>query len=334
MQWFFAAAFLLFATILPGQSRNTQRTILDRLESADYGDRAWGAYRAAEEGRTELVPKIIPLLGLRDPRLQAVAFDALIRLGADMPKLPPIEIVAAQQLDPVVIVLSRHPERHTDFLLRLLDRPLTSVQWEAINSLLCTAPPHGFAARLLREWKIKFVLTVHGKTAYARWPEGSGDGAIVLGPDRGPTFAGFPPIFSYALHRFIESGDNALVKEPVPIYFGRGQTYIPDTSDVDREAAPFDYLRYLAGTAKNDPTVRLPSDPKFEWVDADKYGADAAQLLEGVRKTVRVIVERLMDRGLLTAAEARSGPQIEVTVYDARGTRGARLPMIDWRLRR
>jgi hypothetical protein len=332
MKWCIATALLISATARPALSQASERKILDQLESPDYGDRAWGAYRAGEEGLAQFIPKIVPLLSLSDPRLQAVAFDALIRLRADIPKLPPIEIMEARQLDPLLILLSLHPERHTGLLMRLLDRPLTGTQWTAVNSLLCAAPPPGFAGRLLGQWKMTFTVTVQGKAPHTE--RFHRDGAIVLGPVRGPAFVGFPPIFSYAIHRFIESGDNVLVKEPVPVYFGRGQTYIFDNSDVDRATVSFDYLRYLAGVAKDDPGVQLPSDPKFEWVDDEKYRSDTAVLLEAIRKPVSVILQRLRDRGLLTAAETRLGPRIEVTVYDARDTHLTALPKVDWRLRR
>ena len=329
MGWFPVAALLISAAGLPAQSRDTERKILDQLDSNDYAELAWGAYSAGEEGLTQLTPKIVPLLGLRDPRLQAVAIDALIRLRADVPEQSLVELVETGQLDPVLILLSRNPERHTDFLMRLLDGPLTGLQWVAVNNLLSAEPPPGFAAKLLREWKIKYTLTVHEKSPYASLGEGSGFGSMGV---RGKTdsFPGFPPIFVDTIHQSFETGDSVLVQEPFPLYFRRGQTYTSDSADVNRDALRPGYVRYLARAAKDDPAVRLPSKPQFEWVDSDKYRSDAAGLLEAIRRPVKVIVDRLIALGLLTDSDAGSGPKLDVRVYDARGSHAVPLPMIDW----
>ena len=325
------AALLISAARLPAQSRDTERKIVDQLDSHDYAELAWGAYSAGAEGLTQLTPKIVPLLSLRDPRLQAVAIDTLIRLRADVPEQSLVELVETRQLDPALILLSQNPERHTDFLMRLLDGPLTGLQWVAVNNLLSAEPPPGFAAKLLREWKIRYTLTVHDKAPYLATAEGSGFGSGERG--KADSFTGFPPIFVHTIHRFFDTGDSVLVQEPFPLYFRRGQTYIFESADVNRDALRPSYLRYLARAGKDDPAVRLPSKPQFEWVDSDKYRSDAAGLLEAIRRPVKVVVDRLIARRLLTKSDAGSGPTLDVRVYDARGSRAVPLPMIDWNFR-
>ena len=313
---------------MPAQSQDTQRKILDQLDSPDYAELAWGAYRAGEEGLTQLSPKIVPLLGLRDPRLQAVAIDALIRLRADVPEQALVELVETGQLDPALILLSRNPERHTDFLMRLLDGPLTGLQWVAVNNLLSAEPPLGFAAKLLREWKISYTLTVHDRAPYLPMAEGSGFGSG--GRGKADSFTGFPPIFVHTIHQVFETGDSVSVQEPFPLYFRRGQTYTSDSADVNRDALRPGYLRYLVRAVKDDPAVRLPSKPQFEWFDSEKYRSDAAGLLEAIRRPVKIILDRLIARGLLTESDVGSGPKLDIRVYDARGSHAVPLPLIDW----
>ena len=100
-------------------------------------------------------PAILPLLKSSDVDVQLAAIDALIRLDADMSEDDLSAFLkTTNQIDPLLIILARDSKKHGDLLMRLLDRQLNDTDWIAVNSILSTAPPPGFAARLLREWTL------------------------------------------------------------------------------------------------------------------------------------------------------------------------------------
>jgi hypothetical protein len=108
-----------------------------------------GAYLAWEYLEPSFVPSIVPLLRHEHPDVQLAAIDALLRLNADVPaeSLGPFRIDG--RFDPILALLSRNPKKYAGVLMSLLDQSLDDEEWLAVNSILWTAPPHGYAARLL-----------------------------------------------------------------------------------------------------------------------------------------------------------------------------------------
>jgi hypothetical protein len=297
--------------------------------------RAWGAYNAGERNETQYESLIVPLLNECDARVQSVALDALIRLRADVPEDSLRGLVETRQIDPIVVLYTNHPRPHSEFLMQLLDGLLTEPQRLALNALLASSPPPGFAARLLAHWTIRYVVTVHDGTPFIGAGTWVGVGS---GSSRGPRVdePGFPPVYVYRLEPY-PPGKNSvpLLKEPFPIYYVREQsrTYpVRDPLYAEQDGDRLGYLGFIAHLNASERSSLLPTAPMLKWDGVAKYQADAEQFLNAVRTSVQALKEKLIAAGALTQQESRAGPKLEVIVHDERGNRSIPLPAFDWRL--
>jgi hypothetical protein len=133
-----------------------QAAVAALLSSSDAGQLAWGAQLAANYQQKKFIPAIISLLDFGNRDVQASAFDALIRLNADVPEQNLARFLNDPgAVDPVIVLFARTPKAHAAFLMHALDQPLADKHWVAVNSFLASAPPPGYAARLLSDWTIK-----------------------------------------------------------------------------------------------------------------------------------------------------------------------------------
>jgi hypothetical protein len=305
-----------------------QRIVSERFASAEPADRAWGAFLAANYNQPAFVPQILELLKSGDWRLEITAFDALIRLHADVPETVLAPFVQTH-FSAVLILMAREPRKHGDFLMSMLDLPLHDLEWEALNSVLAGAPPAGYAARLLREWTLLYTLRVYDTKltlAAAGAPSG------LCGDDGKPEpFSGFPAVGTYTLTPGISPGSVVLADAPHPVSIGRG-TGGACVVPIDRDAYRLDYLRHLAGLPAEDRRTQAPASPALKWVSAAKYRRDAEAFLKDTREVVSRIRLILLARGVLTEADQDAQPQLQVGVLDQRQNRIPALPVIDWRL--
>lgn len=328
-------AVLLLAAALsaqyrwPSSSDKPEREMVAALLSlTDPAQAAWGAYLAANYEQSQFIPQILPLLNWQDSRVQAVALDSLIRLKAGVPEMYLTQFADSHLLDAALVILARDPTEHAAFLMSLLDKPLeTDAHWVAVRSLLASAPPPGFAARLLRDWTLKFTLRVHDASSVSGGISAVSGGS---GHGVGGGAPGFPPIATNFIVEHPQHGDTFLLSGPHPLYYRR---FSGDRGfGVRRDSYRADYLLYLAGISKDDPTHRWPY-PGIEWTSAVQYRSDAAAFLLGVRQYVQALTQRLTDRQRLTEDEAEaSPPRLEITIEDTRQDQRVPLPPIDWRL--
>src|SRR5436305_882051 len=131
--------------------RLEQGIVAEKLSAKDPSQVAWGAYLAANYQQKKFIPEIIQLLAAENNFVRRAAIDSLIRLDAALPENT-LTTLIKDYLEPVLILVSTHADRYSEFLLRLLDKPMPDWDWVAVNSILAAAPPPGYAARLLKDW--------------------------------------------------------------------------------------------------------------------------------------------------------------------------------------
>lgn len=295
--------------------------IQNLLSSREPGQLAWGAYLAGESGQRAAVPLLIPLLRHAHPDVQLASIDALIRLRADVPSENLKALRIDGSFDATLVLLSFNPRKHSSVLLDLLDRPLDHTEWTAVSSLLWTSPPPGYAARLLREWKLQSTVEVKDS------PTGiscGGSGYIILAkPERDRS--GFPPIWHYVLRTGVVMPEaTAIADGPHPISFQRETRPRSGGSLAPRHDFRRDYLQSLAGLGLPGPLF------VFWWTDTGSYLADAENLRALIRKCMTDLRQALVERGLLDAAEEATSPPAEITVVDRRLDQRIPLPAFQW----
>jgi len=308
---------------LSPQDAVERKAVLERIFSPQASQQAWGAYLAANYQQRDFIPQIAELLKSTNVNVRLVAMDALIRLQANVPE-EILQRVEVDGFDPILILLSRDVNGHAAYLMSLLDRPLPDLDWIATNSLLTSAPPKGFAGRLLKEWNLKLEILVQDSGAGIGGSYGSGCGDVA-----DIAAAGFPPVVRYTLVTDARPGDTMMVGGVHPVYY-RNRDLGSCGRTIERDQYRLDYLMSLEQVSRDDPEFELPRMPAFKWVDEARLRSDAAGYLSDVRAVLTRIKDRLMERGVLSADESALGPKVEVHLLDVRQNQSVFLPIIDW----
>jgi len=205
--------------------------------------------------------------------------------------------------------------------MSLLDQSLDGDEWVAVNSILWAAPPRGYAARLLREWKRQVIIEVRDEQGGIEFCcIGYFHGAQPV-RDR----SGFPPKAVYVVHEeSIPRGAAAFAVGPHPISFVRQHEARKGSSAVRRDEFRKDYLQALSHLSLPDSVVTFP------WTDAAKFRADAEDLFARVRKSETDLRQVLLERGLVDQGETAIGKPPEFVVVDERHDRRIPLPTFSW----
>jgi hypothetical protein len=306
-----------------------QATVAALLSSSEPGQLAWGVQLAANYQQKQFIPAIISLLKFGNADGQLSAFDALIRLSADVPEQSLASFLNDREtLEPTIVLLARDPKAHAAFLMSALEQPLSNEHWVAVNSFVATAPPSGYASRLLGKWSIKATITVS--------EAGSGVGGGVGGTACGEIGLGFKPGFPviphYNIYEGLHPGATLIAAGPHPISYLRQDIPRSCSSSTDRDDYRLDYLRYMAHIDPQTPEGRLPFAPAVGWAGSENYRSKASAYLESLRAFVKHLRSRLTQAGVLTASETPLGPVLEIEVKDERASRSVPLPAIDWHL--
>ena len=260
------------------------------LSSHEPSQKAWGAYLAANAQQKELIPAIIPLLMSTESAVQFAAIDALIRMEADVPQEDLAAYLETNPPDPVLVLLARDPRKHADFLLGLLDRPLSVASWVAVNGVLSMAPPPGYAARLLRDWRIQYHIELWGRGQYpGPGPTDTGGCAFGCSIYHAPnTPEGFPPQALYVISQGPWKPALKLAGGAHPLVYqvfttaddgpgAYGPPWDPDLTEEDRDRYTADYLGALIGRDPPGPSGSIYPpirDQIFEWSGAAQYTKD------------------------------------------------------------
>ncbi len=308
------------------------------LASNEAIEMAWGAYLAGEDQQRSLIPSILPLLKYENSGVRLAAIDALMRLDADVPEEDLASLLGGYWLDSALIFLSKDPQKHASFLMGLLDHEMGVREWDALNGILLTAPPPGYAARLLRDLTLRFTVCAPSKTRCPNKVMVAAPPYRLVSPDNPP---GFPPQSLYIVENAAHGVPAVLVASPRAVTYGRAayQAYYwssPDGSELaDRDALRWNYLALLAGTSPRDAGTQIPESVRnFHWKGPARYRADTANFLKSIRDRVTRLRRALIVGGLLTAEESQSGPKFEVQVLGQWDSAATVLPEIDWRLDR
>lgn len=309
-------ALALIAIVASAQSpedAQEQRAVAARLGSSEPGEQSWGAYLAANYQQSTFAPSIVELLKSADYRVRLAAFDALIRLKADVPSdaLAPL---LQEHFDPVLILLARNERRNKVFLLDLLNRRLEDWQWMAVNSVLWADFD---ASRLLFEqWTIEVEVSVRDQgRPIPRRPIGDTFGWRC--EDRPAVAApGFPPLRVYHVEEFGDVGETLLGSGPHAVYYETRSTPCPFRLARNRNRYRSDFLG-----------SRPPSFVNLEWNGEGQFRSDIENFLKGINAEVKTARSRLS----FSDRDAVPDPDLRVRILDQRSDKTVPLPTIDWR---
>lgn len=276
------------------------------LASPLDGDRAWGAYLAANYQQRGFVPQVVQLLKSPDARVRLAALDALIRLQADPDEKALTALLDAhlEHLDSVLILVARRIVEHREFLMKLLDRELKDGQSLQVNSLLLRSAHPEYAARLLRDWEIRIrdrfttdagLVEMRLAPAYAV----CADGASGYWPD-------FPPLRFYFVETIPQRSLNLFFPAPFALGYRVSDNPSRCEGSVDREEMRLALLLELAMGKLIDHGI----------ISRSLYTlAGSPRSLEEYKSGIEGFVVRLkaalVDKGLLGRGEAAS-PRIVV----------------------
>jgi hypothetical protein len=311
------------------------KTVASLLASPEPAQVAWGAHLAGNYGLKQLGNDLLPLAVSPNWGVRMTAIDSIVRLDLDVPE-ETLTRMTDSNMDAVLILIARTrarvPDAYGRLIADLLGRKLDDEYWVALNGILLSKPPSGFAARLIEDWTIHTVVIVADPDRGAGFGFGSGGGVGCFGPSALP---GFPPILAYRVHESPKPGDVLLAGGPHPVGYRREDPSSRAFGSVDREQYRWDYLASLAGT--DDSKAHLTwfgklSQPRIWWKDDSAYRDDANELMQSIRLAIRSVKSQLIQRELLTSEESTLLPKFVVEVRDQRKSPARPLPDVRWSL--
>lgn len=305
------------------------------LKSDENKERAWGAYLVGLHGLKEHAPLLVSML--EDEKLNSgywqeafvrhAALDALIRLDAEVPAETLLPLYQTEP-DEVLILLARNPEKNQQALLGLFDDDAPDARWLALGNLLAVQGTPGFAARLLGGLKIEANVYVYDREGDRNIGGGDNGGhGCGVGGSRDETL---PPVIYYHLTTGARPGATVFATGRENVYYERTPwAAYCDVSwlALERDHVRVDYLADMLGTTEED--LGLDARPFREVVCKD--AVHCLRALAGVRDEIRraysSTLSRLLERGMLDAAEAAElKPDITLNLTDHRDKRTFPLP--------
>lgn len=308
------------------------KPVAELLASGDPKDQAWGAYLAGNQGLKDASRELMKLAFSEDWRVRMAALDSLIRLEITIPA-DALEKLATRRLDEPLIFIARNlhaerPEEYGAVIESLFAKPdISDHYWVALNSILLTKPPAGFAARLLREWTIHTTLLVDDTGS--AWFGTPGLGAAAGDGTRFSEW-GFPPLFMYFVFENPDSRDTLIAGGSHPVGYHRQVSSSQTYYQRDRNEYRKDYLLELSRTGGDPRPLRRSHAVKWSGVQA--YRKSVRETITGIRQAVEKMKARLTDAGLLTSSEAPAFPSAEIRVIDERSRKVPTLRSIKWQL--
>jgi hypothetical protein len=339
-----AVAFWVICAVATAQPRPTPspaeatetKAVSELLSSGDAAQLAWGAHLAANYQLKSFAPDILRLAVSDNWGIRMTAIDSIIRMELDVPE-ETLTRIADRNIDAALIILARTRARSPDAYSRLAADLLTrdfqqNDVWVALNSILQSKPPAGFAARLIEDW------TIHTRVAVTDPGEGAGGGmgGGTVGCGASSELPGFPPLFAYAVRESPTPGDVVLAGGPHPVGYRRQDPSSRSDTTIDREEYRWDYLASLAGMDQSNARsiwFGTLSQPGIWWKNDTQYRADALELRQKIQRTIAGLRSELVRRQLLTSEESATvNPRFDVTVGDLRKRPARPLLEIRWTL--
>jgi hypothetical protein len=316
------------------------------LNSGDIREQAWGAHLTAKYNHPEFIPALLKFLTPLpldqrqwDPSMTArhdlnhVVLDALIQINANVPADQLLSLFDLYP-DPLIILFSKHLTENTPTLLSLASKTQNDLYWLALGNLLSNARALGFAQQLLVDLEIEVRVSVRDdnlKTELFTDESGGGCGDGWVGITEG-----IPPTGIYELTADHDSDVIILCKGTIPIYYRRsevkphqrvgvGQCF----SEINRNRYRLEYLAKLLKVPTDSLGLNYQHSCFIQWQGMNYYNLDLEEFLKRERKAYAQLVERLVEKNLLTRQEAEVlEPRIRVSkVVDLRKYRTSPLPV-------
>lgn len=310
-------------------------TVSSLLSSENPAQLAWGAHLAGNYQLTGFAPDLLRLAVSTDWGVRMTALDSIIRVELDVPEQT-LRRIADTNMDELLIILARTraktPAAYNRLAVDLLTRELRDDHWVALNSILLSRPPAGFAARLIQDWSIHTTLLITDPGEDTAFGFGSSIGTGCFGPSTPP---GFPLILAYAIQETPRPGDIVLTSGPHPVGYYRHDPSSGTVKGVDRDEYRWDYLASLAGI--NESGARSMwfkmSQQSISWKNETKYRTDAQEILHYIERTIVDLKSGLVRLKLLTSEESATLlPKLDVAVRDLRKHSAGPLPEPRWTL--
>jgi hypothetical protein len=306
------------------------------LNSGENRERAWGAYLVGLHALKGQTPSLVSILqdeslnagGPVESVVRQAALDSLIRLDAEVPSDVLLPLYASSPNE-VLILLARSPQENQGALLTLFTENEPPARWFAVGNLLAEMRAPGFAARVLAGLKIRASVYVFDREDHGGFGTGGGCGGCGYGVDWSPD-AELPPVGYYALDYVPSRGATVVARGRHVVYYTRALYPTQGAGGgcgFDRDAARVEYLAGLL--YMEDDSLGFTAYPHQEVTCEVPAGCKRA--LAGVRDEVArsygVLLGRLLDDGLLDAAEASQlKPDITLDITDLRDKKTFPLP--------
>jgi len=305
------------------------------LKSDDNKERAWGAYLAGLHGLKEHTPLLVSTLedeslrsgSLHEAVVRQAAFDALIRLDAEVPAESILPLYASEPNE-VLILLAREPKKNELALLQLFNDDTPDARWVALGNLLSAQSTNGFAARLLGGLKIEasvYIYDSEGEHGY-----GGGDGCgYGCGAGWGRD-GSLPPVGYYHLTTGALRGSVVFVTGRETVYYERtlSSTSCNDNwRTLERDSVRVGYLADMLGTTEEDLGFEARPFREVVCKDAAQCRKSLAALRDEISGAYSSTLKRLLERGLLDASEVSElKPDLTLNITDNREKRSFALP--------
>ncbi|MGD0049089.1 MAG: hypothetical protein ABSE42_18985 [Bryobacteraceae bacterium] len=295
------------------------------LNSAQWVDKAWGAYLAGRLHSDDLDRLLIEQFreagalrnaqGYTDEHAYvATLFDAAIEAGITVPAglLEPFE---ESWPYPVLILLARDTTSE-DSLLRLREEKSRNILWLAANNLLLERKSQAWYAAILGEIGITHRFTVidtdrGGGIGGGQFGGGFGDGVAAMPK-------GFPPVALYTLQDFAQRGSVLLARGPRDVYYKR--TIVPtdkqvgfgsSASSIDRMAIRIGYLAQLRSVPFEQAERLFHSETQIRYTGAENFEREVERSMQIQEQGIRAFLQAIEKNGLrATGVRLRIVPEV------------------------
>jgi hypothetical protein len=304
--------------------------------AGDAREEAWFAFRAAELGNKEAVPRLVEALG-KEPGARRWILDALIRLEGEVPA-EGVEGLFEEFPAETLILLSRDPEKNEQRLAAIAEMATKNrhyLHWVAACNLLVARKSKSLAAPLLRDLELRLDVRVTDPDVRV----GKGNSRMrFAGLVRGSCDPQCPPTPRYALT--LEQGKGA-----VPVALGRRTVFFvrslpqpdehgfvgsdPRSISGMRDEVRLEYLAELLGVEPSNLGLIADGLVSVPWRGVEAYAGEIAAARARVEAAHRDLVAKLVERKLLNPRDAPRAPQVKVTVTDQRTDKSVALPALE-----
>jgi hypothetical protein len=322
----------------PELRQTTISRVLEKLQSNDAVESAWGAYQAGDWNLKQHVPALLELVKRENQRppdaspfTQKMALDALVRLGADVPSDLLLARLDKEYYSETLILLAKVGLKSRGTLLRFMDElPMDGQHWWATARILTAARAPGIARRVLNgvQFELTFFVRDSVEQVYRY-------GAYVSHNSR-RNFRDYqkslPPWPEYYFYPSLKDGRIVLRNDPVGVSYSRSEFSSrrpPEkkTPPIYRSHLAIECLQAMLKRPMKELSKRKAVT--IDWNDEEHFLRQARKGIEEIRSVHQDLLERLTYEGLLTDKEKVGlEPDIKIVVEDKRKVKDIALPKV------